>query len=252
MLLAPKNTIIYGPVNSRRLGRSLGVNILPRNQKTCTLNCVYCQYGWTDFQQLSKTDALAWPSTEEVRAALMKSLGQLSIPPAYITFSGNGEPTLHPCFPEIAAAVSSLRDRMVPEAQTAILSNSSLIANPEIRTALSRLDQRIMKLDCGDNRTFLRYNNAFQGIELPDIVQGLKGIKDITIQTLFAAGKAGNMRAAHLDAWLAQIEDIRPKHVQIYTLDREAPATNLIPAAATELQKIKFRVREIGISAEIY
>jgi wyosine [tRNA(Phe)-imidazoG37] synthetase (radical SAM superfamily) len=252
MLLSPKRTIIYGPVHSRRLGRSLGVNILPAGQKTCTFNCVYCQYGWTDFQKMPDKNDLSWPSKEEVSDALEKAVLQLSCPPAYITFSGNGEPSLHPSFSEIVTAVNATRDRVAPNAQTAILSNSSLVTDPDIRKAMFCLDRRIMKLDCGDDTTYSRYNKPFNGLELEDIITGLEHMEDVTIQALFAAGEAGNLTADHCRAWLERINDIRPIHVQIYTLDRETPAKNLIPASKTELQKIKILVNEAGIRADIY
>ena len=193
MLLSPKNTIIYGPVNSRRLGRSLGVNILPAGQKTCSFNCVYCQYGWTDFRRMHNRQALSWPSAKEVYKAIEEALVHQPVPPAYITFSGNGEPSLHPCFPEIVESVNSARDQFAPEAQTAILSNSTLILDQDIQKSLAKLDQRIMKFDCGNPETFVTYNQPLGGIELKDLAAGLKNMKDITIQALFSAGDSGNM-----------------------------------------------------------
>jgi wyosine [tRNA(Phe)-imidazoG37] synthetase (radical SAM superfamily) len=252
MLLSPKKTITYGPVNSRRLGRSLGINILPPGQKTCTFNCVYCQYGWTDFQKMTDKNELSWPSAEEVCDALEKELLQLPVPPAYFTFSGNGEPTLHPAFPDIVAEVNAIRDRIVPDAQTAVLSNSTLVANPDIRKALSYLDRRIMKLDCGDDKTYSEYNKPYPGFELEEIVDGLKHMKDVTIQALFSAGEAGNLTGAHLEAWLEKIKDIGPIHVQVYSLDRDAPAKKLIPASQSELRKVKRLVNRAGFQADIY
>jgi wyosine [tRNA(Phe)-imidazoG37] synthetase (radical SAM superfamily) len=252
MLLTPKNTITYGPVNSRRLGRSLGVNILPPGQKTCTFNCVYCQYGWTDYEKIANINSLTWPSSEDVGEALKEALLQLDSPPAYITFSGNGEPTLHPSFPEIVTAVNSIRDQRAPCSQTAILSNSSLVSDSSIQKALSLLDRRIMKLDCGDRTTYHRYNKPNRGLELEDIADSMEKMEDIVIQALFSAGDAGNLTPANLEAWLVRIKKIRPDHVQIYSLDRDAPAEKLIPASESALLKIKNLVNEAGIEAEVY
>jgi len=252
MLLALKDTIIYGPVNSRRLGRSLGINILPPGQKTCTFNCVYCQYGWTDYHCLAEKDNLSWPSTKEVEDALAGALARLHIPPAYITFSGNGEPTLHPCYPEIVVAVKKVRDRLAPDAQVAVLSNSTLTGDPDIQKALAQLDRRIMKLDCGHESTFARYNKPFTGIEEEAIVNGLAQLEDITIQALFSGGEAGNVADAAVDAWVERLNILRPSHVQIYTLDRDAPAKKLVPALESDLQKIECLVKKARIPVSIY
>lgn len=252
MLLSPKKTIIYGPVNSRRLGRSLGVNILPAGQKTCTFNCVYCQYGWTDFRRMQDQEGFSWPSEKEVNKALEAALVRMAAPPAYITFSGNGEPSLHPFFPEIVAAVNRARDLFAPNAQTAILSNSTLASHRDIREGLANLDRRIMKFDCGDNETFLHYNQPLDDFEVEDLVCGLKNIDNIAIQALFSGGEAGNTTPANLDAWLEKIKDIRPSHVQIYTLDRDAPAEKLIPLSEVELKKIAILVNKAGIPADIF
>jgi wyosine [tRNA(Phe)-imidazoG37] synthetase (radical SAM superfamily) len=141
---------------------------------------------------------------------------------------------------------------MVPDAQTAVLSNSTLVANPGIRKALSLLDRRIMKLDCGDDKTYSRYNKPCAGFKLDEIVEGLKHMKDVTIQALFSSGEAGNLTDAHLEEWLEKIKKIEPVHVQIYSLDRDAPEKNLIPASGSALRRIKNLVSEAGIQADIY
>ena len=252
MLLPLKNEIIYGPVKSRRLGRSLGLNILPPGRKTCSFNCVYCQYGWSAPRKNASDKALRWPSAAEVVKALERSLEEMPASPAYITFSGNGEALLHPRFPEIVAGIVRSRNKLAPDAKTAILSNSSRVTDPTIQNALQRLDVRIMKLDCGLERNFRLYNQPADGITLDEIVRGLGQIPDVTIQSLFARGNAGNFSPANIQAWLERVKTIRPLFVQIYTLARNAPAEDLRAASKADLLKIKSQVINEGINAEIF
>ena len=132
MLLELQRKIIYGPVNSRRLGRSLGINILPRSQKICSFNCLYCQYGLND-RKNSKNNKVIFPDQNEVLLAVENALKHLDPPPAYLTFSGNGEPTLHPEFPDIVDRIQWLKKKQCPESKTAILSNSSTVTTPKIK-----------------------------------------------------------------------------------------------------------------------
>ncbi len=239
MLLELKKEIIYGPVNSRRLGRSLGINILPGGKKVCTFNCVYCQYGWTKIHTLRPNQSLNFPSAEEVKKALEEALRKMADPPAYITFSGNGEPTLHPEFAQTVEEVISVRDRMAPEAKTAILSNSSLVAKKNISEALSRLEMRIMKLDCGSGEVFKRYNKPCRGVELGAITEGLSRLNDVAIQTLVASGQDGSLEPQNISSWIERLKKIKPSSVQLYTLDRGYPANDLKPVTKEELQRIK-------------
>jgi wyosine [tRNA(Phe)-imidazoG37] synthetase (radical SAM superfamily) len=252
MLLPLKNEIIYGPVKSRRLGRSLGLNILPAGRKTCSFNCVYCQYGWSAPRKTTSDKALLWPSTAEVDKALARSLEEMPVSPAYITFSGNGEALLHPRFPEIVEEIIQLRNRLAPDVKTAILSNSSLVTDWAVQNVLQKLDVRIMKLDCGLEKNFRLYNQPADGITLDDIARGLGQIPDVTIQSLFSKGSSGNFSSANIQAWVERLKTIRPLFVQIYTLDRNAPADDLQPASRVDLFKIKSQVKNEGINVEIF
>jgi wyosine [tRNA(Phe)-imidazoG37] synthetase (radical SAM superfamily) len=252
MLLPLKNEIIYGPVKSRRLGRSLGLNILPAGRKACSFNCVYCQYGWSEPRKNASDEALHWPSTEEVGKALKRSLEEIPVSPAYITFSGNGEALIHPYFPEIVEEIIQLRNRLAPNAKTAILSNSSCVTDRALQNALQKLDVRVMKLDCGLEKNFRLYNQPADGISLDDIVWGLGQIPDVTIQSLFSKGSSGNFSSANIQAWLERLKTIRPLFVQIYTLARNAPAEDLLAASRADLIEIKSQVKDEGINAEIF
>jgi wyosine [tRNA(Phe)-imidazoG37] synthetase (radical SAM superfamily) len=247
-----KQTCIYGPVNSRRLGPSLGLNILPAGIKVCSFNCAYCQYGWTDDSLLGRMSTLDWPSPEKVERELRRSLGSLPRKPGYLTFSGNGEATLHPLFPEMVDMVTEVRNAAAPEAKTAILSNSTTASTPTIGRALRRLDVRIMKLDCGNEQTFRHYNDPRPIMALDKITAGLEALPDITIQSLFAGGPSGNFSLDNLESWLVRILTILPREVQIYSLDRGTPDQSLARLRAEELGQISKKLKRAGVPATVF
>ncbi len=244
--------IIYGPVNSRRLGRSLGINLSPTKIKICTFDCLYCQYGWTKIRGRELPIGENWPKAVQVLKAVKEALTTVTPPPAYITFSGNGEATLHPGLVEIVDGVIKLRDQLLPGARTAILSNSTMLDDLRVRSAISRLDVKIMKLDCGEEECFQRYNRPAKGIVLQAVIDSLKEIPGITIQALFSGGDEGNLGETNLSAWIQQVKEISPADVQIYTLDRGFPSRHIIPATPEQLMGIKSRLEEIGIPAEAF
>ena len=252
MLLELKHNCIYGPVNSRRLGPSLGLNILPGGRKTCSFDCVYCQYGWSDFSWMENPASLSWPAPDRLNSELRAALDALPKPPDFITFSGNGEPTAHPAFPEMVDLVNSIRDEAAPLVKTAILSNSAHVSSEEVRLALSRLDHRIMKLDCGDEGTFIRFNRPAKSLTLDEITEGLLSLENITIQSLFTGGSSGNLNQGNLDTWLDRIGKIKPKYVQIYSLDRSTPDSNLTKAPLEALEMIKEMLEKIQVSGCVF
>ncbi|UCE42004.1 MAG: radical SAM protein [Candidatus Aminicenantes bacterium] len=252
MLLEPKAGIIYGPVRSRRLGRSLGINILPAKTKACPFDCVYCQYGWTACYTSTIPPDIPLPDGNAVKQALEKTLIGMKEPPAYITFSGNGEPTLHPDFDGMVDVVNAIRNRFTPSAKTAILSNSALVTEKSLRRSLMKLDRRIMKLDCGSPEVFRRYNQPYSGIDLEKVTQGLAELEDVIIQALFSAGETGNLDMSNIESWIERLKRINPKAVQLYTLDRDFPDKKLKPATKKGLFRIKKSVKKIGLSAEIF
>ncbi|MBW2304395.1 MAG: radical SAM protein [Deltaproteobacteria bacterium] len=251
MTIPLKHTIIYGPVNSRRLGSSLGINILGRSKKQCSFNCVYCQYGWTT--DIPSEDA--WdqaPGPDAVLTALEDALRRLPKPPQYITFSGNGEPTLHPAFPEIVDRVLDTRNRLSPDSKVAVLSNSSTITRLKVQRALSRLDVRIMKLDAGTQETFHRFNQNVIGLSLEEVVAGLQSMGDVTIQALFAKGPAGNFSEPEVQAWINRLKSIAPTSVQVYTLARGYPSDAISPLSREELESIGEVLKQEGIPGKVY
>ncbi len=252
MLLSLQKNIVYGPVSSRRLGCSLGINLLPIRVKTCNFNCLYCQYGWTDLKRMENPDFKTFPSIDTVLEAVERALRALQPPPAYLTFSGNGEATLHPAFPEIVEGINRLRDRYMPSTKTAILSNSTRVTDPVIRKALCRLDQCIMKLDAGNEATFRRYNGPLAGIHLQDVVDGLKKMSAVIIQSLFTGGIDGNSLPGDIDTWLEAVLAISPSAVQIYSLDRQAPSSLILPLELSTLAEIQKNLETNGVPSEMF
>ena len=256
MILELKKGLTYGPVRSRRLGRSLGINLFPGDRKRCPFDCVYCQYGWTPRTAVHlDRDVLHLPTPHEVEAAVSRTLESLSEPPAYLTFSGNGEPTLHPDFPEMVDRLVTLRIRLGGGMRTAVLSNSARVTETDVRGALARLDVRIMKLDCGAEAVFRRYNRPAPGLSLEEITEGLRSLaaeSPVTIQALFAAGADGNMASDNASAWVERLRRVRPAAVQLYSLDRGHPAGDLRPASRDELGRLADASRAAGISVTVF
>ncbi|MEW5765771.1 MAG: radical SAM protein [Acidobacteriota bacterium] len=250
--------ILYGPVRSRRLGLSLGLNLLPDEIKACSLNCRYCQYSWTGLLTGDgRAVAPFLPTREAVREALRARLLELAAggtPPDVLTFSGNGEATLHPDFPSIAADVTELRDALAPRCRTAILSNSTTIHRPEIRRALLALDLPILKLDTGREETFRKLNAPAPGVTFAHILDGLRAMEGRAIlQSLFVTGSVDNSTEEEVVAWIRAVAAIRPHHVQIYTLDRGTADRGLRPVERTRLLAIGDALQaSCGVRAEVF
>ena len=249
MLLTPKPGIIYGPVASRRLGFSLGINLLPPREKPCTFDCAYCQYGFT---KRAPFPGDAFPAVDDVLSAVEKALNDLPTPPAFLTFSGNGEPTTHPHFPLAVEGVIAIRNRRLPSTKVAILSNSTRVFDPLVRQALALLDTRIMKLDAGTEAVFQRYCRPMEPVTLDQIVTGLRELPNIIVQALFTGGPGGNADPDHLRAWVEKVVAIAPIDTQIYTLDRDWPSHDLRPLANGELETIARDLRAAGCPAPVF
>ncbi len=252
MLLPLQRGVVYGPVRSRRLGRSLGINLLPTTAQACTFDCVYCQYGWTPADPGASLPRSGVPGADDVLAAVETALTSLADPPAYLTFSGNGEPTLHPAFAEIVRGVTELRDRLAPSCRAAILSNSSRVVEARVREALALLDVRIMKLDAGTEETFRRFNRPFGSTTLASVLEGLRSLGGVTVQTLFAEGPAGNCEPREVRAWIENVLELEPLAVQLYTLDRGCPCESIGPVGRRLLGAISDVLTSAGVPAAVY
>lgn len=249
--------IIFGPIRSRRLGISLGVNLLPLNKKHCTFNCLYCECGWT-LPQAGKT---VFPKREEVRDELEKKLASMQAKQAMldaITFAGNGEPTIHPEFAEIIDDTRILRNRYYPQANISVLSNATKAGVPKVADALKKVDQNILKLDAGTEETFRKINNPKINISLEEILENLRQFKgQMIIQTLFVRGQYrgkafDNTTEEELEAWLSHLQELQPQLVMIYPIARTTPAEGLEKIDAAKLWEIAQRVETLGIATEVY
>jgi wyosine [tRNA(Phe)-imidazoG37] synthetase (radical SAM superfamily) len=252
-MLSLQRGIIYGPVPSRRLGKSLGINISPVAYKLCSFNCVYCHYGWTKAHTRDATPYLSdLPSAGDVEAALKSVLN--SVPqPDYITFSGNGESTLHPDFSDIVERVSFVRDSMAPAAGLALISNSSCADSVEVRKAMRLIDLKMMKLDCGNEESFNRFNGPCAGITFDGILESLIGLSDIVIQAMMVKGDDGNFTEESESSWSASVSRVRPLWVQLYSIDGPTPGKQIEPAPRQELLEMAERCqRATGVKIRVY
>ena len=250
--------IIFGPVRSRRLGVSLGINLLPVDRKICTFNCIYCECGWTKTKNCSREKL---PSRKEVYEALDKKLASMKKKgevPDVITYAGNGEPTLHPEFPGIIDDSIELRNRYFPEAKIAVLSNSTTITRPGVKNALLKVDSNILKLDSALDPTIGIHNQPGVRIKAEDLIRNLKKFNGkLIIQTLFVRGTFNgriidNTTSGEIDAWLKAIEAIKPSEVMIYTISRDTPeGGNLKKVPVADLRKIACLVEKLGIKTQV-
>lgn len=255
--LLVKEDLVYGPLLSRRLGHSLGVNLLGAGEKLCSFNCRYCQCGWTARPILEVGELIAdLPAAEKVADALETRLQQVcreSIPIDAITFSGNGEPTLHPELQAIVKAASVLRDRYVPHAKLAILSNSSTVYRPEIRAALEGVDLKLMKLDAGSEALMRRINLPAKGCDFAQMLQGLAQLDGVLLQAMFVWGRVANTAPAAIREWADRVAAIRPLGVQVYTLDRVPADSGLTPVSRAVLESIAgYARRRAHVAIEVY
>ena len=252
------DSIVFGPVKSRRLGVSLGINLLPVTRKVCSFNCIYCECGWTPGKP-GPGEKL--PSRPEVYDALRTKLSEMKArgqAPDVITYAGNGEPTLHPDFAGIIDDSIALRNEFFPSAKVSVLSNGSMLHRKSVREALKKVDQNMLKLDSALPETVIRLNQ-------PNVKTSLAGfeehIKDFNgrfiIQTLFVRGECDgrpvdNTTEDEITAWLDAIARLRPQQVMIYTIHRDTPlGNNLRKVPVNELNAIARRVNELGIATSV-
>jgi len=250
------NELIFGPIHSRRLGLSLGVNLLPTDAKICSFDCIYCECGFNTTMHESPI-----PKREQVREALeaklieMKSEGQV---PDVITFAGNGEPTLHAEFDEIIDDTLALRDTYCPTAKVSVLSNSTRIHKPNIFRALNKVDNNILKFDSAIDRTMkLMDCPVGKHINVAWFIEHLKKFEGhLIIQTMFLKGEFkgeefDNTSEVEVEAWLKAMEEIRPQQIMIYSLDREAPTETLVKIELEELETIAGKARLRGFDVSV-
>lgn len=245
---------IFGPIKSRRLGISLGINLLPDDGKVCTFDCLYCECGFNAMNRTKKR----LPTRPEVATALEEKLKEMagnSECPDVLTFAGNGEPTIHPEFDTIIEDTIALRDRYCPEAKISVLTNATQITKEKVFKALEKVDNNILKLDTVDNDYISLLDRPTGRYNLSEITERMKAFDGkAIIQTMFLKGKVdgidiNNTIDKFVLPWIETVKQIAPREVMIYTIDRETPQQGLLKATHEELDIIVAMLEREGIKA---
>lgn len=250
------DNIIFGPVRSRRLGLSLGVNLLPVESKLCNFDCIYCECGWNE----DHVGHRRFNSREDVRGMLRDTLqamvakGEL---PDVITFAGNGEPTMHPDFEPIIEDTIALRDQICPQAKVSVLSNATQIHREDVRRALLRVDNNILKLDSAFDSTVQLINkpqgsySVARTVELMKLFEGKMILQTMFLRGEYLSKRVDNTTAEEVDAWLDIVAQIKPRQVMIYSLDRDTPCQTLEKVGREELLQIAAKLQARGFNCSV-
>lgn len=250
------DNIIFGPVRSRRLGLSLGVNLLPVESKLCNFDCIYCECGWNE----DHVGRRRFNSREDVRGMLRDTLqamvakGEL---PDVITFAGNGEPTMHPDFEQIIEDTIALRDQICPQAKVSVLSNATQIHREDVRRALLRVDNNILKLDSAFDSTVQLINkpqgsySVARTVELMKLFEGKMILQTMFLRGEYLSKRVDNTTAEEVDAWLDIVAQIKPRQVMIYSLDRDTPCQTLEKVGREELLQIAAKLQARGFNCSV-
>lgn len=247
--------VIFGPIRSRRLGLSLGINLLNPSAKHCNFDCIYCECGWNaEHRGGTFNSKLLVLGRLETKLKEMVEAGEL---PDVITFAGNGEPTMHPDFESIIDGTIALRDQLVPSCKIAVLSNATMIDSESVRRALLRVDRNILKLDSAFEDTIKLVNQPNSPRSVAETVELMKRFDGhLIIQTMFLRGVyngqvVDNTTEREVGAWLELLSVIRPESVMVYSLDRDTPASGLVKVEREELEVIAARVAALGIEVSV-
>ena len=243
---------VFGPIRSRRLGSSLGINLLPRNGKICTFDCIYCECGWNR----DGRDDQVLPTAAQVRSALEDKLAECLLDGTRIdsiTFSGDGEPTLNPKFPRIIDDTLKLRDAYYPGAKVSVLSNATRVHIPEVAAALKRVDNPILKIDAPTDELVGRINHPAPGYSLDRVLEALRGFHgEFVLQTMFLRSPDFDSSSPEvLDGWMNIVRDLKPRMVMVYTIDRPTPAEGLEKFSAAEMRALVRPLLDEGFNIDI-
>ena len=243
---------IFGPVHSRRLGISLGINLLPADGKVCSFDCIYCECGFNEDHRPSLPLLTREEVAEKLEQKLQAMVEEQQLPDV-LTFAGNGEPTCHPHFAEIIADTIRLRNQYCPKAKVSVLSNSTMIHRQAVHDALMLVDNNILKLDTIDPIYINKVDHPNGTYDVNTIIERMKAFNGhLIIQTMFMRGECNgesvdNTGEAYVAPWLEAVKDIKPRQVMIYTIDRETPTQGLLKATHEQLDQIRDRVIAAGI-----
>lgn len=248
--------IVFGPIKSRRLGNSLGINLMPLNGKFCSFDCIYCECGWNK----DGKDDQKLPSREEVFLEMERRFAELKeegTPIDTITFSGNGEPTTHPDFPAIIDKTIELRDRFFPNAAISVLTNASRLSVEKVREALMKVTNPILKIDSGLEEYIRLIDNPQGNYSLQQTIENIKKFNgNFILQTMFLKGTIDEKYIDTTDPavvgeWIKIALELRPREIMMYTIDRETPAQGLLKVTVEEMEIIARPLIEAGLKVQI-
>lgn len=247
-----REELVFGPIRSRRLGSSLGINVLPEKGKLCNFDCIYCECGWNRDGMGDRKLPTAQMLREALGAKLQEcAAGGVGIDS--ITFSGDGEPTLNPEFPQMVDVTLELRDRFFPECRVAVLSNATMVWKDEVFQALSRVERPIMKIDAPTTALARLINKPWPGYSVEKVVESLKRFNGrFVLQTMFLkSGDFDSSAPEVLDGWMDIVRMLRPRKIMVYTIDRETPQKGLVKFTAEEMASLVSPLAEEGFDIMI-
>ena len=252
------HSTVFGPIHSRRLGVSLGINLDPDDGKVCSFDCLYCEAGFN----AQGTGTTGLPPRDHVKRMLGEKLEAMHRAGEHldvITFSGNGEPTMHPDFAGIIDDTIALRDRWFPEVKISVLTNSTRLDRPEVAEALRRVDNNIVKLDSAVTSTMRLIDRPVsESYTSEKAVEMIRPFgRDCVVQTMLLRGSwegqhVDNTTPEEISALIEAYRTIGPRQVMIYSIDRRTPARELEKVPREELERIADRIRgETGIDVSV-
>ena len=247
-----REEVVFGPIHSRRLGSSLGINLLPEKGKICTFDCIYCECGWN---KDGRNDTQL-PSAEKVRKALETKLQQclaVQVPIDSITFSGDGEPTINPEFPQIINDTIALRDKYYPHSKITVLSNATMVHKPEVFNALRKVDNPTMKIDAPTNELIEKINHPLPGYDIQRVVEALKRFNgDFILQTMFLKSKDFDSSSPEvLNGWMDIVRLLKPREIMVYTIARPTPEEGLQKFSVEEMHTLVKPLINEGFAVQI-
>jgi wyosine [tRNA(Phe)-imidazoG37] synthetase (radical SAM superfamily) len=247
-----REEVVFGPIRSRRLGSSLGINLLPEKGKICTFDCIYCECGWNK----DGHNDTQLPSAEKVRKVLETKLQHclaVNVPIDSITFSGDGEPTINPEFPQIIDDTIRLRNQYYPNSKITVLSNATMVHKPEVFNALRKVDNPTMKIDAPTNELIEKINHPAPGYDIHRVVEALKQFKgDFILQTMFLKSKDFDSSSPEvLNGWMGIVRTLKPREVMVYTIDRPTPEEGLQKFTVEEMRALVLPLINEGFSIQI-
>ena len=247
-----REEVVFGPIHSRRLGSSLGINLLPERGKICTFDCIYCECGWN---KDGRNDTQL-PSAEKVRKALETKLQQclaVQAPIDSITFSGDGEPTINPEFPQIIDDTIALRDKYYPNSKITVLSNATMVHKPEVFNALRKVDNPTMKIDAPTNELIEKINHPLPGYDIHRVVEALKQFNgDFILQTMFLKSKDFDSSSPEvLNGWMDIVRLLKPREIMVYTIARPTPEEGLQKFSVEEMHALVKPLIDEGFAVQI-